>query len=316
MNQDNPIVSFVVPLYNTGASLNRLMDAFRQLHIDGGFELILVNDASPDGTGPAASAMVGDMPCPVTFVDMARNFGEHAAVLEGFRHTRGTFVINLDDDLQNPLSEAIKLLEHLKTHSCDVVYSYYDEKKHHWFRNFGSWATNLCATLLLDKPSDLYLCSFRGIRRELADRITPYRGPYPYIDGLILGATNRIDRVLVDHAEREDGQSGYTLRKLIRLWMNMFFNFSVMPLRAASVLGGVLCVLGGVMLLAVFAEHFIFGLPAPGWGSLAALISIFSGAQLLILGLIGEYLGRTYMTVSGRPQSLVRQIINHQPPHS
>jgi undecaprenyl-phosphate 4-deoxy-4-formamido-L-arabinose transferase len=117
----DPIVSFVVPLYNTGAALTKLMNAFRQLQVEGGFELVLVNDASPDGTGARAAEMVRDMPCPVTFVDMARNFGEHAAVLEGFRHTRGRFVVNLDDDLQNPLSEALKLLEHLKTHECEVV---------------------------------------------------------------------------------------------------------------------------------------------------------------------------------------------------
>jgi undecaprenyl-phosphate 4-deoxy-4-formamido-L-arabinose transferase len=196
------------------------------------------------------------------------------------------------------------------------VYSYYEDKKHHWFRNFGSWATNACATFLLDKPRDLYLCSFRGMRRELVERIIKYKGPYPYVDGLILGATNRIDRMLVDHVEREDGQSGYTLRKLVRLWMNMFFNFSVMPLRAASVLGGVLCGLGIVMLIAVLAEHFILGRPTPGWSSLMAVVSIFSGAQLLILGLMGEYLGRAYMTVSGKPQSLVRQIISHHPPQS
>ena len=309
----DPIVSFVVPLYNTGAALTKLMNAFRQLQVEGGFELVLVNDASPDGTGACAAEMVRDMPCPVTFVDMARNFGEHAAVLEGFRHTRGRFVVNLDDDLQNPLSEALKLLEHLKTHECEVVYSYYEEKKHHWFRNFGSWLTNACATFLLDKPSDLYLCSFRGMRRELVDRITQYRGHYPYVDGLILGATNRIDRLLVDHAERDDGISGYTLRKLVRLWMNMFFNFSVMPLRVASVLGGVLCVFGMMMLLSVLVEHYLLGQPTPGWSSLMAVVSIFSGAQLLILGLIGEYLGRAYMTISGKPQSLVRTVIVHQP---
>lgn len=311
-----PLVSFAVPLYNTGAGLTKLMDAFRQLKVEGGFELVLVNDASPDGTGARVADIVGELPFPVTFVDMARNFGEHAAVLEGFRHTRGQFVINLDDDLQNPLSEALKLLNHLQTHECEVVYSYYDEKKHHWFRNFGSWLTNACATFLLNKPSDLYLCSFRGMRRELVERITQYRGPYPYVDGLILGATNRIDRLLVDHAERDDGASGYTMRKLVRLWMNMFFNFSVMPLRVASVLGGVLCAFGVAMLISVLVEHYLLDRPTPGWSSLMAVVSIFSGAQLLILGLIGEYLGRAYMTVSGKPQSLVRKVVVHQPPQA
>lgn len=311
-----PEVSFVVPLYNTGTALPRLLDAFRSLPLEGGWELVLVNDASPDGTGDRVASLVATMPIPVTFVDMARNFGEHAAVLEGYRHTRGRFVINLDDDLQNPVSEALKICEHLRTHDCDVVYTFYEEKKHHWMRNLGSWLTNYCATLLLDKPRDLYLSSFRGLRRELVDRITTYRGPYPYIDGLILGATSRIDRLKVEHAERDEGQSGYTLRKLIRLWMNMFFNFSIMPLRIASFMGICLCCLGTLTLLVALGEHFFANRTAVGWPSLMAAIALFSGAQLLMLGLIGEYVGRAYMTVSGKPQSLARSVCIHSPSSS
>ncbi len=309
----SPLVSFVVPLYNTGASLIKLVEAFRPLQIAGGFELVLVNDASTDGTGSRVVDLVKALPCAVTIVDMARNFGEHAAVLEGFRHTRGQFVINLDDDLQNPISEALKLLDHLQSHDCDVVYSCFEKKKHHWFRNFCSWLANACATFLLDKPRDLYLSSFRGMRRELVDRITTYRGPYPYVDGLILGATNRIDRKLVQHADRANGQSGYTMRKLVRLWLNLLFNFSIMPLRVASVLGAVLCMFGLVLLVSVLVEYFMLGHPPAGWSSLMSAVSIFSGAQLLILGLLGEYLGRAYMTVSGKPQCLVRRVITHQP---
>ena len=308
-----PLVSFVVPLYNTGASLTKLLDAFRSLPIEGGWELVLVNDASPDGTGDRVKPLLDAMPIPVIFVDMARNFGEHAAVLEGYRHTRGKFVINLDDDLQNPVSEALKVLAHMQSHGCDVVYTWFEEKKHHWFRNVGSWITNYCATHLLDKPRDLYLSSFRGLRRELVDRIITYSGPYPYIDGLILGATNRIDRLEVAHIEREEGQSGYTLRKLIRLWMNMFFNFSIMPLRFASVMGFVLCCLGTLTLLVAIGEYLFVSRTTSGWASLMAAIALFSGAQLVMLGLIGEYVGRAYMTVSGKPQSLARSVTVHTP---
>ena len=309
----SPLVSFVVPLYNTGASLAKLLDAFRSLPIEGGWELVLVNDASPDGTGEKVRGLIGDLPCRVVLVDMARNFGEHAAVLEGFRHTTGRFVINLDDDLQNPISEALKILAFMQANDCEVVYSYYDEKKHHWFRNFGSWATNYCASVLLDKPKDLYLSSFRGHRRELIQRIVEYRGPYPYIDGLILGATNRIQRLQVKHEERAEGESGYTLRKLVRLWMNMFFNFSIMPLRIASILGMAMGGVGLLALIGVLLEYWFVGVRSPGWGSLMAMIAIFSGAQLIMLGLIGEYVGRAYMTLSGKPQSLVRGVVCHQP---
>ena len=305
--------SFVVPLYNTGGSLTRLLEAFRDLPIKGGYELVLVNDASPDGTGTRVAELLGSLPYPAVLIDMAKNFGEHAAVLEGYRHARGRFIVNLDDDLQNPVAEALRLVDHLRTHDCDVVYTWFEEKMHHPLRNFGSWFTNRAASLLLDKPKDLYLSSFRGIRRELAEKITTYRGPYPYVDGLILGATNRIDRLQVHHEARQEGSSGYTFRKLVRLWMNMFFNFSVMPLRLAGILGLLLCALGAVIVFVVFAEKLMHDTPIQGYASLMAAVSVFSGAQLLILGVIGEYLGRTYLTLAGRPQSLVRSVRLHEP---
>jgi glycosyltransferase involved in cell wall biosynthesis len=311
MSSPSPEVSFVVPLYNTGPSLPKLLAAFQDLPIAGGWEVVLVNDASPDGTGAALKPLLQGLPYPVTFVDMARNFGEHAAVLEGLRHVRGTYIVNLDDDLQNPISEALKLLDHLRSTGADVVYSYYEDKQHHWFRNFGSWLTNRCATLVLEKDEDLYLSSFRAMHRDLVQRVTQYRGPYPYIDGLILGATNRIERLQVHHEERGEGTSGYTLRKLLRLWMNMFFNFSIMPLRIASLLGLVLTVLGVVLFISILIEYFTVGIQQIGYTSMICLISIFSGAQLMMLGLIGEYLGRAYLTVSGKPQNFTRSISHH-----
>ncbi len=308
-----PDVSFVIPLYFTGAGVAKLLDAFRNLPPDDDYEIILVNDGSTDNTAQLAREIIPTMPLPVTFVDLARNFGEHAAVLEGFRHARGRWIVNLDDDLQNPVSEALKLVEHLRNTGADVVYSYYERKKHHWFRNFGSWLTNRMAVFMVGKPEDLYLSSFRAITNDLAQRICNYTGPYPYVDGLILGATNRIERLQVEHAHREEGQSGYTLRRLVRLWMNMFFNFSVMPLRLASVLGTLLCVVGLVLLVAVLIEHYFSDVQQVGWGSLMAAVAIFSGSQLLILGVLGEYVGRAYMTVSRKPQALVRDVTAYKP---
>ncbi|WP_395740815.1 glycosyltransferase family 2 protein [Prosthecobacter sp.] len=303
-----PELSFVVPLYNTGEGLRPLLDAFRALPVMESWELVLVDDGSKDGTAAAARRLLQDFPAPVTLVELARNFGEHAAVLEGCRHARGAIVVNLDDDLQNPLSEALKLFRHLRESDAEVVYSRYADKKHHWARNAGSWLANVCATFLLGKPADLYLSSFRAMRRGLIERIVVYRGPYPYVDGLILGATNRIATLEVLHAERSGGRSGYTPRKLIRLAMSLLFDFSVMPLRLASVLGMLLCALGVVILAEVVLETIFVGQRQIGWGSLMGTLTVFSGAQLLMLGLIGEYLGRAFLTVSGKPQSLVRSL--------
>ncbi len=312
-SQAVPAVSFVVPLYNTGAGLGKLLDAFRGLTVEGGYELVLVNDASPDGTGDKVPEVIRDLPYAVTFVDLARNFGEHAAVLEGYRHARGKYVVNLDDDLQNPVEEALRIVEQLRGGKDEVVYTWFDEKKHHPLRNAGSWFTNRAASFLIGKPKDLYLSSFRGLRRELVDRITKYQGPFPYIDGLILSSTDRIGRLRVSHRERADGESNYTLRRLVRLWMNMFFNFSVMPLRLAGVVGLILSALGAILVVVVLLEKLIHDTPIQGWASLMAAISVFSGAQLLMLGVIGEYLGRTYLTLAGKPQSIARDVTRHAP---
>lgn len=151
------------------------------------------------------------------------------------------------------------------------------------------------------------------MRRELAERIISHRSPYPHIDGLILGATNRITTLTVEHAERHDGKSSYTPRKLVRLALSLLFDFSIMPLRIASLLGLVLCAFGAVILAEVLAETLVFGTRQAGWGSLMGALAVFSGAQLLMLGIMGEYLGRAFMTVSGKPQSYVRSVINQLP---
>lgn len=305
---NEPEVSFVVPLYNTGTTLVNLLTAFQELEVTFSWELILVDDGSSDGTFQRAETLTTSFPAPLTLVEFARNFGEHAAVLEGYRRAHGKFIVNLDDDLQNPPAEAVKLIQFLKSSGLDVVYSKYATKQHSSIRNFLSWAANRCATLVLGKPPDLYLSSFRAVRRELADRIVGYQGPYPYIDGLIIGATNRIGTLEVAHAERRAGKSGYTFRKLIRLGMTLLFDFSIMPLRIASLLGIALCSLGALLLAGVILEIYLVGPQQRGWASLMGGLATFSGAQLLMLGIIGEYIGRSYLTVSGKPQSLVRQV--------
>lgn len=314
MHHPTPEFSFVIPLHNTGEMLRPLLGAFRAeaMTLRDTWELVLVDDGSTDGTFAEARRLVADFPAPVVLVELARNYGEHAAVLEGWRRSTGRFVVNLDDDLQNPVSEARRLLEHLRASDAEVAYTFYEEKKHAWWRNAGSRVANACATFLLGKPRELYLSSFRAVKRELIERVASHRSPFPYLDGLILGATNRFTRLKVTHEPRAGGESGYTLRKLVRLACGLLFGFSVMPLRIASVLGVVLCA-GGVLLLgAVAAELLFVESRQAGWPSLMGALAIFSGAQLLMLGIIGEYVGRAFLTVAGRPQSLVREIITNQ----
>ncbi len=301
-------LSVVIPVYRGADSIGELVDALAGLRIAGGHEVILVNDGSPDNSAEVCRRLAARTDLPVTFVNLSRNFGEHNAVIAGLRHIRGDYVITMDDDLQNPISEVVKLFEHARAGGWDVVYTYYDQKQHAAWRNLGSRFANWVADRLLDKPRGLYLSSFRCMSAFVAEAVTRYEGPYPYVDGLIMQATQHIDRILVEHMPRASGQSGYTLRRLVRLWLNLFVNFSAMPLRISVIAGAVVGLLG----LAGFAVVVIEALlraPPPGWASLMAGTFLLSGIQMMMLGIIGEYLGRLFLTVNGKPQSLVREVV-------
>ena len=304
----NPLLTIVVPLYNSADTLARLVAELTALKIPGGHELVLVNDGSKDNTAELAEQLVKQTDFPITLVKLARNYGEHNAVMAGLHHAHGEYVINLDDDLQNPPSEVLKLLEFAQKNKHEVVYSFYGDKQHESWRNLGSWLTNRVADVLLDKPKGLYLSSFRCMSAFVVKEICKYDGPFVYVDGLILQVTQNIGRVQVEHAAREAGRSGYTLTKLVKLWLSMFVNFSTVPLHLATMLGFALAGFGFLYAIEVIAEHFLYQQPL-GWSSMMAALLVFSGAQLLVLGLVGEYLGRLYLTANRKPQFTVREIV-------
>jgi glycosyltransferase involved in cell wall biosynthesis len=304
-----PALSFVIPLYFSEKSIRGLVKEIEGLEIVGGHEIVLVNDGSRDDTKTVCRELVREARVPILYVEHARNFGEHNAVLTGWRHARGVHVVNLDDDGQNPPAEAVRLWEKAKTDDLDVVYGHYAEKKHARWRNAGSWLTNRMTDWALDKPKGFYLSSFRCVSAFAAREAARNSGPFPYIDGLLLQVTQRIGSLEVRHADRAAGKSGYTLRRLMRLWASAFINFSVTPLRLATVLGFLMGVaglasIGGVLLLWATGQGPVFG-----WGSLMAALLSFSGVQLILLGVIGEYLGRMFLTINQRPQSVVREVV-------
>lgn len=301
-------LSIVVPVYRGAASIGELVDALAALDIPGGLEVILVNDGSPDNSAEVCRRLASRTDLPVTFLNLSRNFGEHNAVMAGLRQVRGDYVITMDDDLQNPITEVVKLFEHARDGAWDVVYTYYSQKKHAAWRNLGSRFANKVADVLLDKPRGLYLSSFRCMSAFVARSVTRYEGPFPYVDGLILQTTQHIDRIPVEHVARAKGQSNYTLRRLIRLWMNLFVNFSAMPLRISVIAGLISGLLGIVGFAAVLIEALLRA-PPPGWASLMAGVFLLSGVQMVMLGIIGEYLGRLFLTANRKPQSIVREIV-------
>lgn len=308
-----PALSFVIPLYYSAETITPLVKEIEGLVVEGGHELVLVNDGSRDATAGICRELLRDARIPITFVNHARNFGEHNAVLTGYRHARGAYVVNLDDDGQNPPAEAVRLWQQAKREGLDVVYGHYAHKEHAPWRNLGSWLTNRLTDWVLDKPKGFYLSSFRCVSAFVAKEVAAHEGPYPYIDGLILQVTQSIGALEVQHAGRAAGRSGYTLRRLLRLWLSTFVNFSVMPLRLATLLGLVMGAVGLTGLAVVFYLWATNRGPNYGWGSLMGALLVFSGAQLVMLGLIGEYLGRMFLTVNRRPQSVVRSVERAEP---
>jgi glycosyltransferase involved in cell wall biosynthesis len=307
-----PLLSIVVPLYRSADSIERLIKELSDLQVEGGCEIVLVNDGSPDNTAECAEKFMQGSSRAITLVKLSRNFGEYNAVMAGLHHARGEYIVTMDDDLQNPPSEVLKLLQHAREGRYDVVYSYYAEKQHDRWRNFGSWLTNRVSDLLLDKPRGLYLSSFRVISAFVAKEICRHDGPYVYVDGLILQVTQNIGKLQVVHAERATGASGYTFRRLVRLWLIMFVGFSVMPLRLATLLGFLMAGSGFLFTVVVVVIRMMYG-SVEGWSSLMAALLLFSGTQLILLGVAGEYIGRTYLTANRKPQFVVRDVVRNGP---
>ncbi|MGG5820177.1 glycosyltransferase family 2 protein [Falsiroseomonas sp. HW251] len=300
-------LSIVVPVYRGAATVGALVAALSELKPEGGIEVVLVNDGSPDNSGDVCRALQESAAIPVIYIEHARNFGEHNAVMTGLRHARGAYVITMDDDLQNPPEEVVKLYDHARLGGWDVVYTRYAKKEHEGWRNIGSRFANGVADLLLDKPKGLYLSSFRCMSALAVQEVTKYRGPYPYVDGLLMQVTQRLDSIEVKHLPRAEGRSNYTLKRLVLLWLNLATNFSVLPLRLAILAGVAMGFLGLLGAVATIVEA-IMGETPSGWASSMTIMLLIAGVQFLILGVLGEYVGRAFLSANGKPQGVVREV--------
>lgn len=306
-----PRLSIVIPVYNGARTIGPLVERlFEHLAARYELEVVLVNDCSPaDDSADVCRALAVRRAPAVRFVNLAKNFGEHNAVMAGLNHCTGDCAVIMDDDFQNPPGEVAKLVDKLRA-GYDVVFASYAKKEHHWFRNLGSRFNNAVASVMLKKPKDLYLSSFKAIDRFTIDQVIRYRGPFPYLDGLILRVTSNWATEPVAHDPRAEGRSGYTLRKLVRLWLNMFTNFSILPLRIASLCGFVFAIVGFGCALEVVIERLRNPELPIGWASTLSVLLVVGGVQLFALGMIGEYLGRIFLQDNGSPQFVVRETVN------
>ena len=305
-------VSFVIPCYRSEQTLSSVvqeicdtMDAMAECYT---YEIILIDDCSPDQTYQQIRSIAGSHKN-IIGASLARNFGQHSAIMAGFHYVSGDIVVCLDDDGQTPASEVGKLLRKMDE-GFDVVYAQYAFKHHSAFRNLGSRMNSLMAEIMLDKPKELFLSSYFAARRFVIEEMKRYDGAFPYVIGLVLRSTKRVANVVVNHRDRLCGVSGYNMGKLLSLWLNGFTAFSVKPLRAASYLGVASAFFGMCYLVYVIALWFVANSAPPGWSTLIGITLILGGSIMLMLGLIGEYVGRIYMCINNTPQYLVREQIH------
>jgi len=291
--------SIVIPVYNGAKTIESLVKTIHSDLSGYNFEIILVNDGSRDHSAQVCKEIAETLPA-VTFVNLRKNFGEFNAVICGLNFVAGKYAAIIDDDFQNPPSEILKLYNKALSEDRDVVYSYYDEKKHHWFRNFGSKTINLLTTWLLKKPADLYLSSFKLIKKEVITEIIKSKAPHPYIDGLIFQITNNVGKEKVIHLNRMEGHSNYSLSKLLSLTLAIIFGYSMIPLRL-TFLAGFFSIIFSLIYMGFYAFKLI-----SQWGS--PIIIFMCGVILCCFALIGEYIGTTFLIASGKPQYIIKSV--------
>lgn len=307
-------LSVVIPIYNSEDILVNLVDELHKvlpgLVSMNSFEVILVNDSSPDNSWKVLKELAMQYSW-LRVLDLRKNVGQHNALMAGLKCASGEKIVLMDDDLQHSPADISKLISSLDN-GVDVCYARFSNKKHAWWKVWGSRFNDWTAAALLDKPPGIALSSFKAIKREIVDQIIKYSGPYVYVDGLILSITSNVANVETNHHSRLSGSGNYGLLKSFFLWSKMVTNFSIFPLRIATFIGATFSFIGllaGTILIALKISGLI-EVAVMGWTSLACLILFIGGCQLLVLGAIGEYLGRTYIHINGKPQYTVKEILN------
>lgn len=305
--------SIIIPCYKSSRTIRKVVEMttaeLEALHIHE-YEFILVDDYSPDGgaTLDELKSLAQEYSF-VKVISLAKNSGQHNAVMAGLNYAAGELLIAMDDDMQTHPSQLKYLLAEIDK-GYDIVYGYYPEKKHSLFRNFGSFMNYITVRILIGKPKDMKTSSYWVIRRFVRDYVVQYKSPYTHLQGLFLRTTRNISCIPIEHFDREVGESGYTLKKLLQLWSNIM-GYSVIPLRMATYCGyffSVLSILGAVI---VVIRKLLDPSMAIGWPSMMCAICFFSGVIMLFMGLIGEYLGRMFLGMNRQPQFVVKKVYGH-----
>ena len=304
------LVSFVIPCYRSEKTLEAVINEIEETmngSNDYDYEILLVNDGSPDNTWDVIRKIAAERDKDkVIGINFAKNFGQHAALMAGLGKSKGDYVVCLDDDGQTPANEVFKLLDALNDGS-DAVYARYGHKQHSLFRNFGTAMNEWMASVMLGKPKELFVSSYFAVRRFVVDEMIKYESSYPYVIGLVLRTTKRIVNVDVNHRKREIGASGYTFSKLMALWINGFTAFSIKPLRIATLSGTIFAFLGFLYGIFTVIKKFVNPNVPVGFSALMSAMIFIGGMLMLMMGMVGEYLGRVYISQNRNPQYVIRE---------
>jgi len=307
-------LSIIIPVFRSEDCLVSLMQAITDVLLPGGwdYEVILVNDYSPDRSWDVITSLAQHDPH-IVAVDLRRNFGQDNAILTGMRLARGEFLVIMDDDLQHHPKYIPKLVEKAED-GFDVVYADFKRKRQNRWKNIGSWINGRIAEVLINKPRNVYLSPYKIIRRDVARMVCNYDGPWPYIDGLLYEATWRISSISVDHFPRHSGSSNYTFLRSFGVSARLILSFSVKPVRLITWSGMALAALGLLAAIAVAAYRILvpedFTTQSVGWASLIVTILVIGGMQMMMFGILGEYLGRIFLRVENKPQTSIREVIH------
>ncbi|HEV7524033.1 MAG TPA: glycosyltransferase family 2 protein [Acidimicrobiia bacterium] len=307
MSGRSPSVSVVVPVYNAAESLRELTERIAAVLHGQPHEIILVNDASPDDSWSTIRAIAQESNA-VRGIDLARNFGQHNALLAGIRAARHEVVVTIDDDLQHPPEEIPKLLAELER-GFDVVYGSQTKEAHGLLRSGASRLTKIALSQFMAAETARRVSAFRAFRTPVRDAFAGYDAPMVNIDVMLTWGTSRFSFVEVQHDARKYGQSNYTVGKLYTHAANMITGYSIRPLQISSMLGFGFTIFGIGVLGVVLVNYMLNGGQVPGFTFVASIVAIFAGIQLFALGIIGEYIARMHMRLMGRPDYVVRETV-------
>lgn len=304
-------ISIVIPCYNSQDTIenvvNEYINVLRKNSINN-YEFVLINDASKDNTWNVLQKIAKNHPN-TTVISLSKNFGQHNAIMAGFNYVTGDYVVTSEDDGQTQLNIINQMIQKLQVGYDVVMANQTQQYKPSLFRNIGTKFSDFTSNIFLDNPENLPLSIFFMAKKYVIDEMIKYKNPYPFITGLVLRTTHKIAVINVEHLKRKSGQSGYSFKKLLKLWINEFTSFSVKPLEFSAYIGIISAIIGFTFGIYVIIRRIFFHNILAGWSSLVAIILFMTGIILFVLGLTGEYIGRIYICINQSPQYVIKDVV-------